>query len=70
MARDADLGLILKAVRFAAWKHRDQKRKDEAASPYVNHPVALAEVLWSEGGVRDPVVIAAALRRARLMPWR
>ena len=61
MARDADLGLILKAVRFAAWKHRDQKRKDEAASPYVNHPVALAEVLWSEGGVRDPVVIAAAL---------
>lgn len=61
MARDSDLGLILKAVRFAAWKHRDQKRKDEAASPYINHPVALAEVLWSEGGVRDPVVIAAAL---------
>lgn len=61
MAREADLGLILKAVRFAAWKHRDQKRKDEAASPYINHPVALAEVLWSEGGVRDPVVIAAAL---------
>lgn len=61
MAREADLGLVLKAVRFAAWKHRDQKRKDEAASPYINHPVALAEVLWSEGGVRDPVVIAAAL---------
>lgn len=59
--RHADLGLVLKAVQFAAWKHRDQKRKDVNASPYINHPVALAEVLWTEGGVRDAVVIASAL---------
>lgn len=52
---------MLRAVRFAAWKHRTQKRKDAAESPYILHPVALAEVLWTEGGVRDPVVIAAAL---------
>jgi guanosine-3',5'-bis(diphosphate) 3'-pyrophosphohydrolase len=31
------------------------------ASPYINHPIALAEVLWHEGDVRDPVTIAAAL---------
>jgi guanosine-3',5'-bis(diphosphate) 3'-pyrophosphohydrolase len=54
-------GLVLKAMAFAASKHRDQRRKDADASPYINHPIALAEVLWHEGGVRDPVVIAAAL---------
>lgn len=54
-------GLILRAVAFAAHKHRDQRRKDSGASPYINHPIQLAEVLWEEGGVRDPEVIAAAL---------
>jgi len=52
---------VLKAMAFAAWKHRDQRRKDADASPYINHPIALAEVLWHEGGVLDPVIIAAAL---------
>lgn len=60
-AKDAGVGLILKALEFAAHKHRDQKRKNKEASPYINHPIALATVLWEEGGVTDPVVIAAAL---------
>ena len=59
--KEADLGLVLKAVHFATWKHRDQKRKDAKASPYINHPVALAMLLWTEGGVRDATVIASAL---------
>ena len=54
-------GLLLKALAFAAHKHRDQRRKNEAASPYINHPIALASVLWHEGGVRDATVLAAAL---------
>ena len=54
-------GLLLKALAFAAHKHRDQRRKDHVASPYINHPIALANVLWHEGGVTDPVVLAAAL---------
>ena len=53
--------LILRAVAFAAHKHRDQRRKDKEASPYINHPISLANVLWQEGGVRDAQVIAAAL---------
>ena len=53
--------LILRAVAFAAHKHRDQRRKDKDASPYINHPIELANVLWQEGGVKDPQVIAAAL---------
>ena len=55
------VGLVLKAAQFAAHKHRDQRRKDANAIPYINHPLALAAVLWEEGGVRDPIVIAAAL---------
>ena len=52
---------MLSALAFAAHKHRDQRRKDTAATPYINHPIALAQVLREEGRVRDPVVIAAAL---------
>jgi guanosine-3',5'-bis(diphosphate) 3'-pyrophosphohydrolase len=59
--RSSDLGLVLRATRFAAQKHRDQRRKDSRGTPYINHPIALAEVLHSDGGVRDSVTIAAAL---------
>jgi guanosine-3',5'-bis(diphosphate) 3'-pyrophosphohydrolase len=55
------LALLLKALAFAAHKHRDQRRKDAEASPYINHPIALAEVLAGEGGVTDIEVLAAAL---------
>jgi guanosine-3',5'-bis(diphosphate) 3'-pyrophosphohydrolase len=54
-------GLLLKAADFAAHKHRDQRRKDADASPYINHPIALANVLSNEGGITDPVILAAAL---------
>jgi guanosine-3',5'-bis(diphosphate) 3'-pyrophosphohydrolase len=57
----AALDVVLRAVAYAARKHRDQRRKDREASPYVNHPITLATVLWVEGRVRDPAVIAAAL---------
>ncbi len=56
-----DLELILLALEFAAHKHRDQRRKDVHASPYINHPIALANVLVNEGAVRDPDIICAAL---------
>jgi len=56
-----ELALLLKALAFAAHKHRDQRRKDPEASPYINHPIALADVLVNEGGVTDVEVLAAAL---------
>lgn len=56
-----DLPLIFNALAFAAHKHRDQRRKDEHASPYINHPIALAGVLVNEAGVQDPAVICGAL---------
>ena len=51
---------ILGAALFAAEKHSTQRRKDAAASPYITHPVAVAEVL-ARHGVSDPVVLQAAL---------
>ena len=58
---EKDLALLFRALAFAAHKHRDQRRKDAEASPYINHQIALAEVLAGEGGVADVEVLAAAL---------
>ena len=52
---------LLCAIAFAADKHRMQRRKDPDASPYINHPIALANVLANEGAVEDVVVLAAAV---------
>ena len=56
-----DTALVLHAALFAAHRHRDQRRKDEAASPYINHPLSLASVLAVEGGVTDAATLCAAL---------
>lgn len=57
----SDLGSVITALAFATRKHRDQRRKDVHASPYINHPIALAEVLVNEAGITDIQVICAAL---------
>ena len=56
-----DLKMLLKALAFAAHKHRDQRRKDVESSPYINHPISLASILCNEGHVTDTEVICAAL---------
>ena len=55
------LSEFVKAAAFAADKHRNQRRKDADASPYINHPIALANVLVNEGGVEDMTVLCAAV---------
>lgn len=57
----ADLAKLLEAAYFAAKKHRDQRRKDAEASPYINHPLAVANVLASEAGINDETILIAAL---------
>lgn len=52
---------VFQALAFAAHKHRDQRRKDAGASPYINHPIALADILVNEGGITDHVVLCAAI---------
>ena len=53
--------LLFRALGFAAHKHRDQRRKGPDRSPYINHPIALANVLCSECGITDVVVLCAAV---------
>ncbi|HSM81038.1 MAG TPA: HD domain-containing protein [Nodosilinea sp.] len=52
---------LLEALHFAATKHRDQRRKDEEASPYINHPIRVAQLLACEGGVSDLVTLQGAI---------
>jgi GTP diphosphokinase / guanosine-3',5'-bis(diphosphate) 3'-diphosphatase len=52
---------LLSAVHFAADKHRYQRRKDEVSSPYINHPISVAEILASVGRVTDLAVLQAAI---------
>src|SRR4051812_41714320 len=52
---------LLAAVHFAARKHSTQRRKDAEASPYINHPIAVAELLARVGGVQDLAILQAAV---------
>lgn len=56
-----EIDLLLTALSFSAEKHRHQRRKDCVGSPYINHPIQVAETLWRIGGIRDLVVIIGAL---------
>lgn len=63
----ADLGRmeptleILRAVHFAADRHRKQRRKGADRDPYINHPIAVAEILAREGGIRSTKALQAAV---------
>ena len=52
---------LLDAIAFSVAKHRNQRRKDAEASPYINHPLQLAHVLATEGGVNDLKTLMAAV---------
>jgi guanosine-3',5'-bis(diphosphate) 3'-pyrophosphohydrolase len=52
---------LMSALAFAADKHKNQRRKDADASPYINHPIALANLLLNEAGVEDQRVLIAAI---------
>ena len=58
---EADLKVLLKALAFAAHKHKDQRRRDVDASPYINHPISLADILCNEAHITDVETICSAL---------
>jgi len=58
---EENAGILLRAIHFSADRHRPQRRKDADKSPYINHPIEVAELLWRVGNVRDGAVILAAI---------
>ena len=55
----ADLAMIDKAYRFAVAHHGEQKRKD--GSPYVTHPIAVAQIVAEELHLDSESIVAALL---------
>ena len=55
-----EIQLLVRAIAFASEKHSTQRRKDAAESPYINHPIALVDVLANEGNVTDIDTLCAA----------
>ena len=52
---------LLAALDFAADKHRNQRRKGDGDTPYVNHVIGVAHTLAALGGVTDVVTLCAAV---------
>ncbi len=56
-----EVGRLLAAARFAAERHTEQRRKGAQAEPYINHPLAVADILRNVGGVGDVDILISAL---------
>jgi len=57
----SDLDPIFKAVLFAAVKHDGQIRKDAQGSPYITHPIQVAQALVEIGHVTETSTLVAAI---------
>lgn len=57
----SNLKTLLEAASFAAKKHAGQHRKGEAAEPYINHPLEVANLIANVGGVDDCDILIAAM---------
>jgi len=58
---EADLETIDRAVAYAAEKHASQFRQNDKNTPYVVHPIGVANYVMKIGGVYDPDIIIGAL---------
>jgi GTP diphosphokinase / guanosine-3',5'-bis(diphosphate) 3'-diphosphatase len=52
---------FLRALAFAANRHRHQRRKGGVDIPYINHPIETAAILAVEAGIDDEHVLVAAV---------
>ncbi len=60
-ASAARMEIFARACHFASVAHRAQRRKCATAPPYIEHPLEVASLLSSLGGVSDAEVLAAGV---------
>jgi GTP diphosphokinase / guanosine-3',5'-bis(diphosphate) 3'-diphosphatase len=60
MLQSPDINTIMQAMYFASISHRNQKRGNDDATPYINHPIEAARFLTSNG-ITDTETIAGCL---------
>ena len=61
MPEGVQVNTLLAAAIFAAEKHQGQVRKDQRGSPYITHPLLVAQILWETGGIHDTDILTAAI---------
>ena len=52
---------LLTALDFAAERHKTQRRKDPAQTPYINHVIEVATILARHGVIDRTALLAAIL---------
>ena len=60
-ADNSVVGKLLEAANFACIKHQNQRRNNPEQTPYINHPIGVAYILWKEGDVSDIGVLQVRL---------
>lgn len=58
---ETGIGNFIRALHFAAFKHTNQRRKNEDRTPFINHPIELVHILSARCGINDEKVLIAAL---------
>ncbi|MDY6868900.1 MAG: HD domain-containing protein [Chloroflexota bacterium] len=61
MTSKINLVKIFEAINYAARKHHGQVRKDHRGSPYVTHPIAVANAIWGVGNISDEFTLICAI---------
>ena len=56
-----DVKNLIEALDFAAKKHSKQTRKDFDKTPYINHPIGVANIISSEAGITDIDILISAV---------
>jgi guanosine-3',5'-bis(diphosphate) 3'-pyrophosphohydrolase len=56
-----EVRLIYDAIDFAAEKHRLQMRKNKEKTPYISHPLGVAQYVMHFGEIQDTAIIIGAL---------
>jgi len=54
------MNILLKALRTASVAHKFQMRKD-GVTPFINHPIQVAELISSVGGIQNEDILSAAI---------